>query len=286
MSTVHLLAGIGLAMAAAACFDGAVAWQAMEARRVAATGAGASLLGRLTRRPRWLAATALAAAGWPLQVAALSLAPLTVVQPVLASGLIVLLLLGARVLGEPVGLRELTGVAGIIAGVAVLASAAPERHTTTGDPVAVALALGLLAALGVIPWLRRQASGWLTTLGAGCAFACTGLTTKLMSDALANGDWPGVLGFGALTALMAVAGVADDMSAMQRLPATRVAPVVLAFEVVGPVLLAPLVVGESWSHTPGGGLWVGVGLAVVTAGVIVLATTGAVTRLGSKPSRP
>ena len=42
----------------------------------------------------------------PLHVVALLLAPLTVVQPALASGLLLLLVLGDRMLGERVGSLE------------------------------------------------------------------------------------------------------------------------------------------------------------------------------------
>jgi len=49
--------------------------------------------------------------------AALLLAPLTVVQPCLASGLILLLWLGATRLGERPGLREGVAVAAIVVGV-------------------------------------------------------------------------------------------------------------------------------------------------------------------------
>ena len=79
-----------------------------------------SLIGQLVRNVRWLGATALSLLGWPLQVLALSLAPLALVQPTLALGLLLLLFLGARVLGEPVGRRELVAVALVIAGIACL----------------------------------------------------------------------------------------------------------------------------------------------------------------------
>src|SRR4051794_8581130 len=173
-STSELVAGMACAAGAAACFDGAVAWQAIEARRVPRDEP--RLLLRLVRRPRWVAATGLAALGWPLQIAALSLAPLTVVQPMLASGLIVLLVLGAAVLGERVGAAEIGGAAAIIAGVAVLASAAPERSTHTAGTVSLAITLGALAAIALLPFVLPR-SGRLSTFAAGAAFACTGLTT-------------------------------------------------------------------------------------------------------------
>jgi drug/metabolite transporter (DMT)-like permease len=273
MSTLQIAAGTACAVGAAACFDGAVAWQALEARQVPRDEP--RLLLRLARRPRWLAATALAAAGWPLQLAALALAPVTLVQPALASGLIVLLVLGATVLREHVGRAEIGGAAAIIAGVAVLAFAAPERSTQTAGTAALAVTLGVLAAIALLPFAIRD-SGRLSTLAAGAAFACTGVTSKLVSDALAGGDIVAVIGWAALTGAVVLTGVRDDMSALQRLPATRVAPAILAIEVILPVGLAPLIFGEHW-----GGEWPAIvaGLALVTAGLIPLASAPAVTAL-------
>src|SRR4051794_27815922 len=140
MTTAELLGGIVLAAGAAACFDGAVALQAVEARAVGDRGVGAGLLRSLIARPRWLAATGLAIAGWPLQIAALSLAPLTVVQPALALGLVLLLALGRRLLGEPVRPRDYAAVAVLAVGLGLLAWVAPEAshvHADTGPLAAV-----------------------------------------------------------------------------------------------------------------------------------------------------
>lgn len=276
MSTLEVAAGTLCAVGAAACFDGAVAWQALEARQVPKDEP--RLLLRLVRRKRWLAATALAALGWPLQLAALSLAPVTLVQPALASGLIVLLILGVTVLGEHVGRTEIAGAVAIISGVAVLAFAAPERSTQTAGTVALAVTLGALAAIALLPFAIRD-SGRLSTAAAGAAFAATGVTSKLVSDALARGDVLAVLGWAALTGAVVLTGVRDDMSALQRLPATRVAPAILAIEVIVPVALAPLIFGEHWG---GEWPWIVLGLALVTAGVVPLASARAVTAMEAK----
>jgi drug/metabolite transporter (DMT)-like permease len=285
MSTLAIAGGVALAAGAAACFDGAVAWQALEARRAGGAAGQGRLLWRLLRRPRWVAATGLAAFGWPLQVAALSLAPLTLVQPTLAFGLVLLLGLGRAVLGERVGRLEVLGVAGIVGGVAVLAWAAPARTTATaGGWHVLAPVLALLAA-AVIPWLlRTRTSGVVAMLAAGCAFACTGLGSKLLADAIARGSAGAALGWAAVTAVAGVAGMGNDMWALQRLPATRAAPVMLAMEVALPVLLAPLVVGETWGSTPGGGLGVLAGLALVLAGALPLASSAAISGLAPVPS--
>ena len=44
------------------------------------------------------------------------------------------------------------------------------------------------------------------------------------------------------------------MSALQRRPATHVAPVMFAVQVLVPVILAPLIFGETWATTPLGGV--------------------------------
>src|SRR6188472_1535434 len=99
MNSVAL--GILAACVASVLYDLAVALQALEARAVSQEHSlRPSLLTRLAARPRWLGATAIALVGFPFHVAALSLAPLTVVQPTLAVGLFLLLFLGVRVLGE------------------------------------------------------------------------------------------------------------------------------------------------------------------------------------------
>jgi hypothetical protein len=314
VSAAELAAGIGLAALAGACFDGAVALQAAEARALPpAPRAGAGLLGRLLRRPRWLAATGLAVLGWPLQVAALALAPLTVVQPTLAAGLIVLLVAGQAVLGEPVGPRALAATAAIVAGVAVLAVAAPERHDAHPDGAAVAAVLGMLGLVAALPWLARRRAGGargsdarrpsgdaprvlgaarapssaegrpsgadLLVAAAGAGYAASGLTSKLLADALARGAAGAAIAWTAVTALAAGLGLGDEMAALQRVNATRVAAGAFAVQVVVPVLCAPLLVGETWRGAPLGGAGIVVGLLLVVGGALALERAPAVSRL-------
>src|SRR4051794_17102681 len=153
-------AGFGVAVLAAACFETGYALQALEARK--APGELAlrfSLLKTLAHRPRWLFAITLTIAGWPLQLWALSLAPITVVQPTLALGLLLLLVLGVTVLHEHVGRRELLAVVLVIAGVVAVAVSAPsESHSYDAGPgLIVALAiLGFLTALPfLVPSVRK-----------------------------------------------------------------------------------------------------------------------------------
>ncbi|MBS1890872.1 MAG: hypothetical protein JST59_06245 [Actinobacteria bacterium] len=151
-----LALGIICAIGASALYNTSIALQALEAREVGHEHAlRVSLIGRLVRNPRWLLATLIGLLGWPLEIVALLLAPLTVVQPCLASGLVLLLILGVTKLGETPGRREYASVAAIVVGVGGIAWAAPERTTSNAGTVPIAIALGLVAIPIVAPHVLR-----------------------------------------------------------------------------------------------------------------------------------
>lgn len=277
-------------------FDLGVALQALEARTTAhAHALRPSLLGRLARSRRWLAGTLLAGSGWPFHVGALVLAPLTVVQPALAIGLLLLLVLGDRMLGERVGPREVIAVAAIVIGVAGMAWAAPDHASTHGGPARVGPALAAIGAVALAPYVLRRrgiAPSLLVPLAAGCAFAFTGIASKLIADFLSSGSWLDLLFWGPLTGAFAALGLLSEMSALQRRPATQVVPIVFVVQICVPVLLAPVLGGESWAETPLGGVVLVAFLAAVAAGAWLLGGTRAVSGLvaaghgGGEPERP
>lgn len=278
--TIGTLGGIVAAAAAAACFDGGLAVQAMDARREPHEhGLRPALLLRLARRRRWVAATALAFTGWPLHLLALGLAPLSLVQPTLALGLVLLLYLGHRMLGERVGASEIAAVAGVVGAVAVLAWAAPAETSHHAGAVRVAAGIVPLATIALLPLLvgRIGASPVpvVLPLSSGAAYAFTGITSKLLVDELRNGNLTGVLLWAAATAVIGFTGLLLEMSALQQRPAVQVGPLVFVVQVTVPVLLAPLVSGESWSGTPLGG-------AVILAAVAAVAVSATI--LGRSPA--
>jgi drug/metabolite transporter (DMT)-like permease len=292
-----LALGIVAAVGASVLYNCSIALQALEAREVPGEHSlRLSLIGRLVRNKRWLGATALGLAGWPLEIVALLLAPLTVVQPCLASGLILLLWLGATRLGEAPGRRELVAVAAIVAGVAGVAWAAPERTTDHAGAVAIAAALALVAIPVLVPYVLRarirhsphqggvdvgwaRAMGTLMVISAGAGYAWTAIASKLLTDELAAGAlvvaalWLGTAAVSEGLALL------SEMSALQRRAATHVGPAMFAVQILVPVLLAPLIFGESWNDTPLGGIALVFSMAVAVAGTVLLAgsrTVGAV----------
>jgi drug/metabolite transporter (DMT)-like permease len=281
-ATTELALGFAAAAGAAACYEVSYAAQALEARSVDASHElRASLLVRLVRRPRWIAAIALALLGWGLQIVALGLAPLTLVQPTLALGLLLLLYLSHRVLGEHVGPRDVLGVIGITAGVATIALCAPERTAEHAEGAGLAITLAVLAAVTVLPFLLRArgVAVWLLVVSAGTGDALAAFVAKLVSDELASGSLLVALAFAAGAGLALLFGLTSELSALQRSSPTRVAPAVLVMQTMIPVLLAPLLVGESWGDTPGSGAALVAGFLLVAAGTAALAASPGVSQL-------
>ena len=107
-----------------------------------------------------------------------------------------------------------------------------------------------------LPYLLRGRAprpGTLAVLSAGCGYAWTAIASKLLTDELAAGAL--LVAIAWLATAVASEGLAllSEMSALQHRPATHVAPMMFAVQVLVPVLLAPLIFGESWGSTPLGG---------------------------------
>lgn len=272
--------GIAAAVVASLLYNTSIALQALEARQVPEEHSlRPSLLGRLVRNRRWLGATALGFLGWPFEIAALLLAPLTVVQPCLASGLILLLWLGVTRLGEAPGRREFISVGAIVVGIAGVALAAPERTTDHAGTGAIALALALVGMPILAPYLFRHRTGMVGALmifSAGCGYAWTSIASKLLTDELAAGAVLVGVAWLATVALSESLALLSEMSALQQRPATHVAPAMFATQVLVPVLLAPLIFGESWAETPLGGVALVASMVVAVAGTVLLAGSRAV----------
>jgi drug/metabolite transporter (DMT)-like permease len=260
--------GIALAILAACCFEGGYVVQVLEVR---AEGERRGwLLGRLVRRSGWVAGLALSVVGAGLQVLALTMAPLTVVQPVLALGLVGLLVLAHVVLREPVGRLEVGGVAAIVAGVSVVVVVAPDADLGAVDVTGMAVLLSLLAAGAAIGRLlgARDPRPLVLCAALGDAFAAIGL--KLVADAAGHGSWLAALAWAAAAGLAGLLALDAEMRALQGLPATRVAPVILAAQVLVPTVAAALLLGEHWGDTPVGGAMLGAAVVVVAGGAAVL----------------
>jgi hypothetical protein len=140
----------------------------------------------LFRSPLYTLGIAIALAGWGLHVAALALAPISIVQSVIAGGLVLLTVVADKLFGVHVPRREWIGVALMALGLAFLAatlgadahgSYASYRPAVLAEYLIVVSAAGLLlAALG-----KRG-----TTLGiaAGLLWAASDTSIKALSSHL------------------------------------------------------------------------------------------------------
>ena len=281
----ELALGFALALAAACCYETGYALQALEARKQPAERSlRPSLIKHLLTRPLWVGATALSLLGWPLQIVALAHAPLTLVQPTLALGLLLLLALGVRILGEPVGPREILAVVLIIASVGVFAWAAPRETGEVQRNAGLVIALVILAVVTATPYVlrlvvRRPFPMMLLVASAGAADGMAAFVAKIVAQDTSEGALLASLAWIALVAIVVLVGLTSETSALQRFAATRVAPTVLVMQIVIPVVMAPLVGGESWSNTPLGGAVLVAALLTVALGAGLLASSPAVAKL-------
>jgi uncharacterized membrane protein len=272
---IDLVLGIGAAVGASTLYSLGVAFQAMDAKEAPHEEHLRLALARsLITRSRWLLGTGMSILGWPLQIVALLLAPLAVVQPALAAGLLVLMFVAQHMLGEHAGRREYLAMTAIILGVIGAALTAPNRTTTHSGDLTLALVLIGLGVASMLPYLLRMLGRPLdsvTMIGAGLGFAWSGVATKLASDDLARGHLLFAVIWGVSTGAASALGSLSEMSALQARPAIQVAPVVFVTQTVVPVVFAPLLLGERFGATPWGGIPLVASLLLLVAGAGMLA---------------
>jgi drug/metabolite transporter (DMT)-like permease len=276
-------AGIAIAFAAAVANAFALVIQAAEDRQ-ASLGKGGrfSLLLELAHRPRWLAGTALLIVAWPLQVLALGLAPLTVVQPLLATTQLVLLAVARVKLREQVGWLEYLGALTIVAGVSLVVWAAPRHepdHVAAGRVAVPLVVVGGLAVGAYLFGRLRPRLPLALVIGAGLSYAWVDFANKLLANALSGGHiavgiaWlAATLGFGALAFL-------EETSALQRRPAVTVAPVIGAIHDPLPVLMAIWAGLTVYGTAPHRVLPLIAGLVFIATGAAILGRSKAVARI-------
>jgi hypothetical protein len=272
---VELVLGILAAVGASTLYSLGIALQALDAKEAPhEEHLRLALAWRLARRARWLAGTGLSILGWPLQIVALMLAPLVVVQPALAAGLLVLMLLAERLLGEHAGRYEHLCVWAIVLGMVGAALFAPPHSSHHAGRLTITIVLVGLGLASLAPYLLSsigRSRAVVTMIGAGLAFGWSGVATALTADALETGHTATAIAWGLSTAAASGLGVLSEMSALQQRPAIQVAPVVFVTQTVVPVVLAPLVLGERFTATPLGGVPLALSLSLLVAGAAALA---------------
>lgn len=172
------------------------------------------LLRTLLTAPAWLTGFALMLCGFGLQVVALSKAPVSVVQPVLGSGIVILLVLSRLVLGEMLGRLELACVLAMAAAIAAIALSAVGAsgqvgHQASGPALTAVAAVAVIVAVmlgasvlrpGRTGRHRMPSAGVSYAVSSGLLYGVATLGLKALSGVLAG---PGSSGARLIEAVVA-----------------------------------------------------------------------------------
>jgi hypothetical protein len=133
----------------------------------------------LFRDLRWLAGFGAGIGGWALYVAALALAPLSLVQAASAGGIGLLALLVGRTTGSGLTRRELVGVGAAILGLVLLGLSLAGQTTrgAGGDPAVVGLWIAVSCAAAALA-AGRLPAGVGFGVAAGALYAAGDVATK------------------------------------------------------------------------------------------------------------
>jgi hypothetical protein len=198
----------------------------------------------------------IATTSWGFHVAALALAPITLVQTVISGSLVLLTVCADRLFGFTVTRREWLGVAMIALGLAFLAATlgggANSRHSEY-EPLGLALYLGAFAAaglgLGVLAWGRRAV---LVAVSAGLMWVASDVAIKALSGHL-DADGIGVLlhPLALVIALASAAGLTLSAKSLQDGDAVPVIAATCAAANLGTIASGLIVFGEPLPEDPG-----------------------------------
>ncbi len=163
-------------------------------------------------RSKWFAIGMLVAAGaWILHVAAMALAPLSLVQAVISGGLVFLTVLADRFFGCNVGPRQWAGVALTAVGLSLIAVTLPAHAgASSGYSVAGMIAfetglLGVGAFLVFSPHLgaHHPHHGALLGVAAGCLFGVSDVAIKALTGSVGSEGLLGLVSPWMVTCLLA-----------------------------------------------------------------------------------
>lgn len=278
-----IVAGILIAFAASTANAFAIVLQAQEAHATAGQDpVRFRLLWKLAHRPRWLAGTGLLVLGWPLQILSLSYAPLTVVQPVLATFQLILVSIARFQLKYAIGRAEWLGALAVGVGITFVIIAAPHRSVAHPSALRVAVPVILVGAGALLAFAvgrRRRSRGLLLALGAGLGYAWVDFSDKLVSNEISSSHVLGsVLWLVAIGGFGAVAFLQEN-TALQCRSAVQVAPVIGVIQEPLPVLMALAGGIEAWAGGTIRLACLAAGLGLAAVGASVLARSPAATRL-------
>jgi hypothetical protein len=267
---------LGLLLALATAFSSVLGFlykhrgavESPEVRMTQPVGSSLALL-----RSRWyVIGLGVATASWGLHVAALSLAPISLVQSVIAGGLVLLTVTADQLFAHEVTRREWLGVALAALGLAFLAATLGGTGDSAHSDYDVARLvpwIGGVSALAIAVALassRGGHTGILLGASAGLFWAASDTSIKALSHNL--GDGVAVLG-SPLAAVVALASFAGLVVSARSLQIGKAVPVIAVTSVAANVFTiaaGPIVFGEPLPDTS-----LGVAVRVLAFALVVSA---------------
>ncbi len=241
----------------------------------------AGLLLQLAQKPLWVGGIVVDGLGFLCQAAALHFGQLAVVQPLLAAAVVFALPFGVLIIGRKITRTDVLGALAVTAGlVFFLVMADPQDGSDNASTMAWLISGGIGGAIClvlVIAARGRRASPKAALLGtaAGILFGFSAGLTMTVVDNLDDGliavltDWH-------LYALVAVGWIGMTFS-QQSLQTGALAPAAstqMSLDPIVSVLLGVLIFQEEIHDTFLEGTVAVLGLAVMVAGLFVLARSG------------
>jgi drug/metabolite transporter (DMT)-like permease len=178
---------------------------------------------------KWFAiGMGVAIGAWLFHVAAMALAPLSLVQAVISAGLVFLAVLADRVFGFNVGPRQWAGVCMTALGLALLAITLPGTdgaHSSYSHAAMISFEAGLLAVGGFIVWSpsvrAHEHHGVFLGAAAGIMFGVSDIAIKALTGA---GGISGIVGspWLAVTIVASVVAFYASASGLQKAEAVPV----------------------------------------------------------------
>jgi hypothetical protein len=206
----------------------------------------------------WTLGILVAMAAWVFHVAALALAPISLVQSVIAGGLVLLTPLADRVFGLEVSRREWIGVLVAGAGLALLAATlGDEARDAHGDYATATLVayVGVLTAAALaccaIPVRDAARLGPVLAVGAGLLWGGSDVTIKAASGGLAGDGLLVLLTPEALViTVLSLVGLVVSARSLQLGPPVAVIAITSAAANLVTIAAGPVVFGEPLPSDP------------------------------------
>jgi drug/metabolite transporter (DMT)-like permease len=236
------------------------------------------LLARLVRRPLWIAGMVADVFGYVLQFIALGHGSLVLVQPLLVSGLLFALPLGALTSGRRMERNDWLGSALVVAGLSLFLVVANPRsgRPHAGRGAWVTLAVIVVVVCGGLLLAARRTEGSrraiLLASSGGLLYGFTAALTKSVAHLLDRGLLE-VLTSWQTYALIAggVLGMVVTQSAFQAAPLVASLPMLTVVDPLASIAIGAFVFREAVTSSPAAVLAEAAGLAWLVVGVFVLA---------------